>query len=200
MHEQEKLGEASYFLTGMIGSLNSRDAFKYGLSAFLSAARSVLQYALDEAKTKAGGKAWYDAQARNPIIKFFKGKRDVNIHYEPVVPTANTNIKLYEALHVAESVSVKIVDKNGNVVQGPTNAPPPAPPKTSVPPSSVSISYSFSDWTGPEDVVALSSKYLAALDAVVKDGVANGYLIPQRPAGQGAGMGKKKGKRKKKRK
>lgn len=50
MHELEKLKEAGYFARRMEASINDPKAFQYELSAFLSAARSVLQYAFEETK------------------------------------------------------------------------------------------------------------------------------------------------------
>ena len=55
MYEQEKLGEANYFYSRMLSEAVDRDAFIFNLSAFLSSARSVLQYAFKEAQTKSGG-------------------------------------------------------------------------------------------------------------------------------------------------
>lgn len=76
MHEQQKLGEARYFLRQVQMTAKSPHALNpltWQLSAFLSAARSVLQYALEEAKTKPGGRAWYDQTvAGSPVIRFFK--------------------------------------------------------------------------------------------------------------------------------
>src|SRR5271166_4284403 len=59
MHEYEKLEEARHFLERMRQAAEPK-AFQYELSAFLSAARSALQYALKEATTKTGGQKWYD--------------------------------------------------------------------------------------------------------------------------------------------
>lgn len=42
MHEEEKFKEAEYFLTQMINEKGNTEAFKFNLSAFLTAARSVL--------------------------------------------------------------------------------------------------------------------------------------------------------------
>lgn len=49
MNERYKIGEAKYFLARMEESIRDRMAFRYNLSAFLSAARSVTQYAYEEA-------------------------------------------------------------------------------------------------------------------------------------------------------
>lgn len=43
MHEEVKLKESKYFVHRMKASIDQPEAFQYELSAFLSAARSVLQ-------------------------------------------------------------------------------------------------------------------------------------------------------------
>src|SRR5437773_12276081 len=70
MFEQDKLDEAQYFL-GHLRGLREPRHFQYELSAFLTAARTALQYALDEARTKPGGQHWYDTQvSAKAVIKF----------------------------------------------------------------------------------------------------------------------------------
>jgi len=65
MNERRKLAEGERFLdhlrnTKFDGSGGfDRAALEDYLSAFVSAARSVLQYALKEASTHAGGQQWY---------------------------------------------------------------------------------------------------------------------------------------------
>ena len=60
MSESQKIREAEYFLAQMDRERENAEHFGHNLSAFLSSARSVLQYALEEAKPKPGGLAWYD--------------------------------------------------------------------------------------------------------------------------------------------
>ncbi len=79
MHERKKFREAEYFYSKMIEGQGHRENFTYNLSAFLSSARSVLQYALNEVKAKTGGKKWYDDRiSASAVMKFFKDKRDIN--------------------------------------------------------------------------------------------------------------------------
>jgi hypothetical protein len=59
MNERYKIGEAKFFLSRMEESVEDRVEFRYYLSAFLSAARSVLQYAKEES-SKKGRQQWYD--------------------------------------------------------------------------------------------------------------------------------------------
>ena len=87
MHEARKLDETAYFLDRMVALQNARQELVWNLSAFLTAARTVAQYAREEATPKPGGQAWYDAAvAMHRSIKFFRCKRNLNIHLEPVEP------------------------------------------------------------------------------------------------------------------
>ena len=65
MHEDLKIAEAQHFLQELIRSARRDPAVsRYSVSAFLSAARSALQYALEEAKCKPGGQSWYDSSVK----------------------------------------------------------------------------------------------------------------------------------------
>ena len=67
MNERYKIGEAKYFLARMEESVENREAFRYNLSAFLSAARCVTQYAREESKSKAG-EQWYDKTIAGNVV------------------------------------------------------------------------------------------------------------------------------------
>ena len=61
----------------MKAEVNTPENFQYELSAFLSAARSILQYSLKEAQHKSGGQKWYDDYiAGSAILVFFKDKSE----------------------------------------------------------------------------------------------------------------------------
>jgi DNA-directed RNA polymerase sigma subunit (sigma70/sigma32) len=68
MNEQYKIGESKFFLARMKEAASTPVAFQYYLSAFLSAAQSVIQYAREESSSK-GRKQWYDeAVAGNKVL------------------------------------------------------------------------------------------------------------------------------------
>ena len=67
MNEQYKIGEAKFFLAKMSESVHDREAFRYYLSAFLNAARSVTKYAREESKTK-GRQEWYDETIAGNVV------------------------------------------------------------------------------------------------------------------------------------
>src|SRR4051812_9880610 len=87
MHEREKLEEAGYFLQAMSSVSSQPVAFKHELSAFMAAGRSVLQYAHKESEGNPPAATWYQKSVTSdPIIDFFKDKRNASIHSEPVRP------------------------------------------------------------------------------------------------------------------
>ena len=177
MNEQHKLAEARYFLSRLEPSSSDPQKFSFELSAFLSAARSVLQYALEEAKTKPGGQAWYDNHAQQfPSIRYFKCKRDISIHVEPVVPNTHINVTaLTVSVSIHASLNLQLIDHDGNVIEE-RSVSSPAPVAATPSSSSASASYRFGDWAGPEDVETLCHQYFAAVEAVIKDGHAKTFL------------------------
>jgi len=96
MNEKHKLAEALYFLSHLGPSSLDPQEYSFELSAFLTAARSVLQYAHKEAISKPGGQVWYERHVQNKAIEYFKDKRDVSIHTEPVVPNKQISVVVWK--------------------------------------------------------------------------------------------------------
>ena len=67
MNERYKIGEARFFLARMEESLHDRETFRYYLSAFLTAAQSVTQYAREESKSK-GAQQWYEKTIAGNVV------------------------------------------------------------------------------------------------------------------------------------
>ncbi len=177
MNEEHKINEASYFFGRLNPDEQTPLAFSYDLSAFLSAARSALQYAHQEASKKVGGQDWYaTAIGAGTAIKFFKDKRDVSIHVAPVVPQRNVFVQITEHIRVTASVSMTVDRAGGTVEKEVVTQPEPPPP--AAPPSTTSVTtiYRFQDWPGQEDVCTLCYLYLSEVRAVVLDGQRRGIL------------------------
>ena len=78
---EDKLQEALFFYKKMEESVEVNFAFKYFLSAFLSASRSVLQYLLEEVKGETGGQYWYDNKiSKSDILKFEPEEANMDRH------------------------------------------------------------------------------------------------------------------------
>lgn len=177
MNENKKIQEAEYFLSKMSETINERESFNFNLSAFLSAARSVLQYALKEAYCRLNGQSWYDSAVQNrPVIRFFKDKRDVNIHEEPIKPSAEIHAEITETIFLSDSVSITITDKNGNISDKEIVPRPEPTRKIKSDKSTVNCRYLFRDWSGTEDVADLSLQYIKELKEIVSDGVTRGFI------------------------
>jgi len=176
MNEQPKIDEACYFFDTLRPLIEQRDKFRYHLSAFLSAARSPLQYACNEAKHKSGGQTWYDSQVTaNPVVKFFKEKRNVSIHEKLVSPSGKFNLSAGESLSLSESVSVTITRADGST-EAAELVETPAPPVSIESDVSATFEYFFDDWPGSEDVITLCKRYLNEVEAIVADGVTKKFL------------------------
>ena len=174
MHERRKVLEAEIFLKLMQERSASAEDLRHSLSAFLSAARSTLQYALEEARAR-GRQTWYEnAMRASPVLGFFKGKRDINVHVKPLVLMQQTTLTEMVHVNISESLLIKIEREDGTTeTREVANAPRLVTQHSS---SRVEVQYLFGDWLGTEDVLALSQKYIAEVRSFVEAGVNAGYI------------------------
>jgi hypothetical protein len=176
MHEEDKLQEADHHLSAMRSSVDDPKVFRFELSAFLSASRTVLQYAHKDAQAKAGGQAWYDARVNgSAVMRFLREKRNIDIHERPIVPVTNANVFVSETVGFSEIVTVQKFDVDGKFIEESTSQIPPSRP-IEPQPATISYHYTFPDWSGAEDVVDLCEVYIDALRATVTDGIAKSFL------------------------
>lgn len=183
-NEDAKFREAVYFFGVMKININDRNAFVYNFSAFITAARSVVQYALEECKPNTASKQWYDNYVANTdMIRYFKDKRDVNIHEEPVVPNAAENYDATIALTVSGTASVSVVarDVAGNIVTKSTPASEAAEKAiaspTPMPATKEGVRYFFPDRPN-DDLIVLAENYINELVAFLKAARDAGHLPP----------------------
>lgn len=167
MEIDKKIDEAKYFLKRMKYYQKQPETFQYNLSAFLSSSRSALQYVLEEVKLHKGGQKWYDEKmSKSPLLRYFKDKRDTNIHTESVKTRKDVQIVLHETVSVSESISIEKRDLLGNLLGkfntkfNPSTIPKAKPPRTY-------HKYRFYDWQGNEDVLTLSKGCLSELNEIV---------------------------------
>lgn len=154
VHEKSKLTEARHFLDRMHAEHSNPAVFPLELSAFLGAARSVLQYACKEVKIKQGGQQWYDQAMASPLFRFFKDLRDNSIHQVPVKPLTKMKAEVAGLLNIGDDDDEMLI---------------PYPHSTSIP------QYEFRDRPG-EEVMDLSQRYLNALEVFVEEGIAMNWI------------------------
>ncbi len=178
-YEDDKIREADHFLQRLKTARS--ETFRYELSAFLSAARSALQYALEEANGKPGGALWYQAEvSRNAVVGFLRDKRNLNIHERPVPVTLNVAVTFGGTLGMSGDLSMMKIDgKTGaeTHIQSPssaTNAPRSGP--RTIPLEEMQFSYTFSDWGASDDIATICDAYMIEIKRIVADGQARGFL------------------------
>ena len=166
----------------MFKNKRNRDNFLYNLSTFLTAARSIFQYSLEEAKSKNNGQLWYDNYiSDDKILKFFKKKRDNNIHVSPIKSKREAGLTTSGELITTGSLSAKLIKANGciidlgelkstknNLSESNLNK------EKSLP--KIRYKYLFNDWSGNEDVLTLCKIYLKKLDYFIKEGINKGFI------------------------
>lgn len=170
-YTREKLLEARYFLDRMVENQAERNAFKYNLSAFLSAARSVTLIMQKEFVGVPRFADWYidqqDKMRADDMMKVLKDKRDVTIHEQPVDLHACVEVSITEHITVTDSVSVTIIRADGTVEQRNSMppSPPPAPTKTE---STVKWRWFF-DEVPDTDVITVCKEYISKLESIVTE-------------------------------
>lgn len=180
MKEARKLAAAQRFLDHMKAAVTDRPALEDYLSAFLAAARSVLDYALGEASSKPGGRHWYDTQIKmHAVVCFLRDERDDDIHEIPVSPSEQVNVFAYELIKVGGNERTQLVG-DGAVAESSSASRDDIPTArgNETPGATIWVSLHFKRWPGPEDVLTLCTEYLAELRRIVAEGQQQGFLTP----------------------
>ena len=149
---------------------NNPHSFQFEVSAFLSAARSVLQYMNKEVNGTTGQKWYDDTVAKSSVFRFFKDRRDVNIHAEPLALSLKVDTFDIVSISLSESVNVVKRDSDGNVIEVIMTQNTNDLGLTEPSGRSVAYRYSFPDWVGKEDVLQSAEKYVTELRNFVKEG------------------------------
>jgi len=167
---KEKLLEAKYFLERITEKQSDRDAFKYNLSAFLAAARSVTLIMQKEFDKAPNFDKWYsEKQAkmqRDETMRLLNEKRVMTIHQQPVRPRAHVNVGISEQLVIGESISIVITHANGTIERRESEpTPPPRPAETEV---TTEWRWYF-DELPERDVVTLCQEQIVKLETLVTE-------------------------------
>jgi hypothetical protein len=185
---REKLLEAQYFLQRMRENSSDRDAFKYNLSAFLSAARSVRWFLKKEHENKPNFKQWWKSKGEwdkkgekpsditEPVRAanvFFDDKRRIAIHERSVRPRAHVDVEITERVTVRPSWEGVVIRADGTRERVEVKEPEPhsAPEPTDTEPT-VEWRWYFEDLPpviDEKDVITLSEEHVGRLEAFVSE-------------------------------
>ena len=171
MEASEKLTEAKYFLTKMNESIDDRTVFKFNLSAFLSAGRSVTFYLQTECNK------WYSKKqveiGKDPLLKFFNQKRRMVVHIKTIEVRGHHEITLHDSIGVSDSVTIELKDANGNIIQtGTYTSEPKSVPQEKTDEPKITHKWFFTDFNETE-IIPLCSKYIESLQAIVDEASKN---------------------------
>ncbi len=180
MHEDSKLDQAVRFLARMRRAQDQHDKVEFTdqLAAFLSVARSVLQYVFTEAVKQKRQQAWYEKTTKAyPRIVFFKKERSFDVHERPVDPRRETSLEIHEGIALSHAAILPPRVSSGDVTVEPAEVAPPVAHPPSEGHVEKTTRFFLAEWTaGPEDAIALAELYLEDIRAVVEDGRARGFL------------------------
>ena len=176
MDTQQKYNEAEYFLGMMKQNDENRQRFKYNLSAFLSATRSVTFVLQKEYSKNPKFKEWYSKKQKwmegDALFKFFVGKRNYVLKERLIDPQAEISITVDFAAAASISVEAEVRDAEGNLKDYEYSEPPAKPKPASKPNSREETKYKwfFKDWQETdEDVITLCERYLKELKIIVEE-------------------------------
>lgn len=181
MQARAKLEEARYFLEEMRRVKDNPTSFRYELSAFLAAARSVDYYLRTAAKTDPALQAWHQGVKAEIIhgyyaeIKFFIDQRNFDIHAVPVAPQSWAYLQ-YEVTFDDEGLvpvsAIRLGKGDGSqadtVQASPVDAAEPVSPSFSIQGPVVINTYEFT--TRPhQDVFVICLHYLDELEQILTE-------------------------------
>lgn len=175
MHVQWKYDEAEYFLEMMKENIEDRQKFRYNLSAFVSAARTITFVLQKEFSKNPKFNKWYPKKqmqmSRDKLFEFFNDKRNNIIHEEGTIYT-RAEISKTINLSMAASVSFEaIVIKADGTIENEKDSELPSKPKlTPKLNDTEETKWFFKDWSEPdEDVIALCARYIKELKIIVEE-------------------------------
>ena len=154
----------------MISELANRDPFKYNLSAFLSAARSVTFVMQAEFNSATGFTEWYDEKQiqmkDDNLMEFMKEKRNITLKQKTIDPRGHITVHITETVVITEHVEAILTHKNGTVER--IEHPQPAPPR--LPKSKTETNYQWFFGDIPDkDIITLSQEYIEKLESLVHE-------------------------------
>ncbi len=165
---RNKLLEAKYFWKQLKNNQSNRDIFRYNLSAFLSAARSVTFIMQNEFNKVLGFKEWYasnqSAMEKDTTMKILNKERRMTIHKKPVSPHAHVEVGIKEAITVSESISIVVTHADGTIEKRESEPESPhTPVKTEV---TKKWKWYFDDLPD-DDIITACKEHLTKLESLV---------------------------------
>lgn len=162
---RDKLNEAKHFLGKMSEATSELDKFRYELTAFLSASRSITQIMQKEFSGKSGFGDWYKQKQKemeqNGTLKYLHRQRSITFHEHPVLPypiQATSQVSDATGMRVFITGTGSALDLNSVFVPFPVIS------------TRTVVRYYFNDIpTEDRDVVTICIEAIKALEIVVSE-------------------------------
>lgn len=167
---RDKLYEAEYFLNRMIEKQSDRAAFKFNLSAFLAAFRSITLIMQKEYKHYQDFDDWYKPYKEDFVadnrMKLLNEKRVQTIHLKPLEPKAHVDVEIIDTITISDSVSIILKQANGTIERYESKPQPPKSPKEEK--TTVKWRWYFEEMPDT-DVITICQECISKLQAIVTE-------------------------------
>lgn len=162
---RDKLNEAKFFLGEMRRVSSDSDQFRYTLTAFLAASRSITQIMQKEFSEKSGFSDWYaqkqSEMENNSILKYLHRQRALTYHERPVLPypiSVTGQIPDGAGVNIVLTGTGSSLDLSSGFVTLPMIQ------------SDTNVKYYFDDISSKEkDVITICQEAVNALEIIVVD-------------------------------
>lgn len=162
---RDKFNEAKFFLGEMRRVSSDSDQFRYTLTAFLAASRSITQIMQKEFSEKSGFSDWYaqkqSEMENNSILKYLHRQRALTYHERPVLPypiSVTGQIPDGAGISIVLTGTGSSLDLSSGFVTLPMIQP------------ATSVKYYFDDISSKEkDVITICQEAVNALEIIVVD-------------------------------
>lgn len=160
---KDKLNEAKFFLEEMIRVSSEIDKFRYMLTAFLAASRSITQIMQKEFSERAGFTEWYaqkrEEMKRSPILKYLHEQRIITFHQRPVLQYP---IGVTQQITDSAGINIFLSGTGSNLIQYSVLANLPI-----IQPS-ITVKYYFDD-IKEKDVITICQEAVNAIESTVTE-------------------------------
>ncbi len=113
----DKLDEAKYFLSQLKLNIINVSIFRYNLSAFLSAIRSVTFFLQKECNGIPGFSEWYvmeqEKMKSDPYMKFLNDKRVLEVHKGRSLLRKETRVTHHDSVSMVDSITIFLIRSDG---------------------------------------------------------------------------------------
>ncbi len=166
----DKLDEAKYFLSQLKKNIINVSIFRYNLSAFLSAIRSVTYFLQKECHNVPGFSEWYtkeqEKMKRDLYMKFLNDKRVLEVHKGRSLLRKETRVTHHDSVSMIDSITIFLIrsDGTGDIRQ---SGPPVHNIGRQIDPTTEHLWF-FEDFED-KDIILLCEEHVAKIETLLNE-------------------------------